>query len=380
MSDPSDLVLLFTGDVSIQRSEVNQPPESIFALVEPIFRQADIRFCQLESVFSNIGGSTAHKSVAFRTAPENASALKYAGFDVLSLAGNHCMDSGPEALLDCVELLTGQGFHILGVGKNIAEARKPVVLEREGTRIGFLTYNSILPPGFRAKSGKAGCSPLGVYTHYEQVETHQPGTPCLIRTFPVMEDLEAMKQDIECLRARADVVVVSFHWGLHFIPAALAEYERVVGHIAIDTGADLIIAHHPHILKGIEVYKGKVIFYSLGNFAFDSRWTREDFEEPNRKAKHKLLDPGWEWDPDYPGYQFPVDTRKTLVAKCAVSDGRVQRVSFLPAFINRDAQPEILSRQDDRFGQVINYVKGITESQGLRTNFSLEGDEVVIQF
>ena len=83
-----------------------------------------------------------------------------------------------------------------------------------------------------------------------------------------------MVEDIKQVRSVADVVIVSMHWGIHFMPAKLATYQKEVGHAAIDAGADLIIGTHPHILKGIEVYKGKVIFYSLGNFAMDSSVTK----------------------------------------------------------------------------------------------------------
>ncbi len=108
----------------------------------------------------------------------------------------------------------------------------------------------------------------------------------------------------------------------------------------------MIVGHHAHILKGIEVYKGKVIFYSLGNFAFDQPITnRNRITSPERY--------GWEVDAEYPSYLFPADSRKTLIAKCMISNQKITKVSFLPAMINRQGQPEILPRSDSRSSDVL---------------------------
>ncbi len=106
-------------------------------------------------------------------------------------------------------------------------------------------------------------------TLYEQVETDQPGTPARVHTFPHRGDLEALRHDVRAAKVQADFVALSIHWGIHFVPSEIADYQRDVAHAAIDDGADAILGHHPHILKGIEVYKGRPIFYSLGNFAIE---------------------------------------------------------------------------------------------------------------
>jgi poly-gamma-glutamate synthesis protein (capsule biosynthesis protein) len=146
----------------------------------------------------------------------------------------------------------------------------------------------------------------------------------------------------------------------------LRPYQREVGHAAIDAGADLIIGTHPHILKGIEVYKGKVIFYSLGNFAMDSSVTKVWPHVPARWRKHEVLcnftiDP--EWGPTYP---FPSDSRKTIIAKCTVSDKKIETVSFLPALIVKPNQPQILPRDDGNFDEVVKYVNWICEDQNFK--------------
>lgn len=311
-----------------------------------------------------------------RAHPKNVAAFTFAGFDVVSLAGNHVMDFGADALADTIALLNDNNIRTVGAGKNIAEARRPVVIERKGILTAFLAYNSILPhPHYCAEANKPGCAPMRAFALYEPVEPGQPGCPARILSFANKDDLEAMKNDIANAKRAADIVVLSLHWGLHFTPAALAMYQSEVGHAAIDAGADLIIGTHPHILKPIEIYKGKVIAYSLCNFAFDNNRTVKEFEAPAFKELVNFY-PNRVYDKDYPSYTFPVDSRKTIVVKCIVSKERIQRVSFLPVFINNQGRPEILKRQDKRSLEVFNYMNDLCKEFG--TKLSFDGDEVLI--
>ena len=132
----------------------------------------------------------------------------------------------------------------------------------------------------------------------------------------------------------------------------------------------MILGHHAHILKGIEVYEGKVIFYSLSNFAFD---------KTAPPTPHALtLNPTWKNDPDYAGYVFPADSRKTILAKCMVSGKKIQWVSFLPVYIDGQARPSVLRHDEARFDEVVEYVKTISADQGLLTKFVRDGDEIVV--
>ncbi len=178
----------------------------------------------------------------------------------------------------------------------------------------------------------------------------------------------------------ADVVVVSIHWGIHLQRATIAMYQRQVGHAAINAGADFIIGHHAHILKGMEVYKGKVIVYSMGNFAMDGniyeQWLDRFKNRPEWREKMKFLE--WELDPKYPGYAFPYDSRKSIIVKAMIDDKKLTRVSFLPVYINKNAEPEVLARQDKKFDEVVSYMKDITEDQKLNAKYRVDGDEVVV--
>jgi poly-gamma-glutamate synthesis protein (capsule biosynthesis protein) len=150
-----------------------------------------------------------------------------------------------------------------------------------------------------------------------------------------------------------------------------------MAHVAIDSGADLILGHHAHILKGIEVYKGRVIFYSLCNFAVDLPFTKEHAESKSFKEIQKLNP---DWIPDFDClYNFPRDSQKTIIVKCIISNGAIKSVSFLPTYINKKtSQPEILTSKDERFGEVVRYMEDTTRSQVLDTQYTVNGDEVVL--
>ncbi|MBI2862195.1 MAG: CapA family protein [Chloroflexi bacterium] len=341
--------------------------KSLFANVETTIKQADIAFCQMEGIWSAKGAPQVHAGETVghaRGSPKYASILAEVGFDVVSVASNHSLDFGPDAFLDSIDSLRKADLVTCGGGKNLAEARKPAMLERKGVKVAFLAYSSILPAGFAASIDKAGAAPVRASTYYEPYE-YQPGTPVKIITIPNQQDLDNLVEDVRKAKREADVVIVSIHWGLHHVPKTIAMYQPVVGHAAIDAGADLILGHHAHILKGIEVYKGKVIFYSLCNFAMIGEYM------PSRRIYN------WPLDPDYPLYPFHPDARMTVVAKCALSKNGVEGVSFLPAWINGQAVPRILGRREPEFDKVVDYVQDITKDY-FDTKFRVAGDEVVV--
>jgi poly-gamma-glutamate synthesis protein (capsule biosynthesis protein) len=312
-----------------------------------------------------------------RAHPESTNAIQAAGFNVVSFAGNHCMDWGREAFFDTIENLEEQGISIIGVGKDIEEARRPALIEINGTKIAFLAYNSILPMSYWAEVDRPGCAPMRAWTFYEQIEHDQPGTPCRVHTFSHKDDLNAMRDDIRKAKSENDIVIISMHWGIHFVTAQLADYQREVARVAIDNGVDLILGHHPHILKGVEVYNDKVIFYSLGNFAIEAPGAfMVGLYESKAHKDIESLNPHWKKDDEYP---LPQETRKSMIVRCIIRDKRIHRVSFLPAYLNTRSEPEVLDSQDMKFKEVVEYVKEITHDQGVNTEFVIDGDEVVIE-
>jgi poly-gamma-glutamate synthesis protein (capsule biosynthesis protein) len=365
-------VLYAVGDIAPDRPD----PRECFALVRDRLRQADVGFCQLEVNITDRGVRLPQARHTHRAAPSTGAAIRDAGFDVVSFAGNHCMDWGPEGFFDTIGALERAGLQVVGVGRDIAEAREPVVVERDGRRIAFLACSSILPMSYWAEANRPGCVPMRAFTHYEAIERDQPGTKPRVHTYAHREDLAALLADVRRAREVADVVVLSIHWGIHFVPAELADYQREVAHAVIDAGVDLVLGHHAHILKGVEVYKGKAIFYSLCNFAMDLRM---DEAHANSKGFKEIQGLHPRWIPDFDSlYNFPDDARMTLVVKARIDDGGVAAVSFLPTYVNRAAQPEIVAEGDPRFTQVVDYVREVSEAVGLQTRFEVRDGEVLV--
>jgi poly-gamma-glutamate synthesis protein (capsule biosynthesis protein) len=313
-----------------------------------------------------------------RLPPKNIAALVKGagGFDVMSFACNHAMDWGWDAFYDTLDILKKNKIAVVGAGRNIIEARTPAIVNRNGTRLGFLGYLSIVSLGSVAEEEIPGCAPLRATNTYQPFD-YQPGTPPLIITALWPEDKKAMEEDIKKLKTQADVVVVSMHCGVHQVPAVIAMYQKEAAYAAVDAGADLVLQHHAHILKGIEVYKGKTIFYGLGNFALEHTGGKR------MKA----------WDPNYrklrefykikpvPGYEkhhFLHDALKTVIAKAYISQKRIQKVTYIPAYITPDLEPEMVNRQNPKAQEVFDYVQKISESEDLKVKFSWESDEVLI--
>ena len=145
----------------------------------------------------------------------------------------------------------------------------------------------------------------------------------------------------------------------------MPDYCFEMGHAAIDAGADMIIGSHTHILKGIEMYKGKPIFYSVGNFALELGPHMRDHKHVNILDKlYRIKD----WH----------DRRKTVIAKAIIEDGKISRVSYIPCYERDDKEPETLKREDPRAQDVFDYVADISKSEGINTRFEWEGDEVLV--
>ncbi len=361
------VTLMAGGDIG----PVIKPVDQFAELIAPVLQQADIRFGQCERTYSKRGWPPRYATVSTgmntRLDPEMASIFKAARMDVVSLAGNHTMEWGPEALEDTVGLFHSMGMQVVGAGKNEKEARRPVVIERKGIKIAILAYCSVLRDGHAAGPDKAGVAPMRAHTYYEPYD-YQPGAPPKMITVPFEEDLAAMQEDIRQMKAQADVVILSLHWGVPYITKLIATYQPPVAHAAIDAGADLILGHNPHLVKGVEVYKGKVCFYSIGNFlTTGSRGHRVPFE-------WNLY---WYEMEEDSLYRFPVECKKAMIAKAVMSKHGIERVSFLPVLINKQAQPEALKRGDQRFQEVLEYAEWVSDQ--FPHTFIIEGDEIVVQ-
>ncbi len=254
VEEPSRQVsLVAVGDImlarKVERLIQNHGTDYPFARIEHKLQEADIAFGNLESPLSERGTPLPGKGICFRARPEMSARLKQAGFDVLSVANNHALDYDTDAFLDTLDLLRSNDIQPVGGGRNIDEARQPIIIEKNGLRVGFLAYTIF----------------ADVYYDYRYRRTFR-ATETISGVAPLEQEL--ILEDLAALRPQVDVVIVSLHWGTEY-----SRYpdpgQQELGRALIDAGADLIIGHHPHITQGFERYGNGLIAYSLGNFIFD---------------------------------------------------------------------------------------------------------------
>ncbi len=212
-----------------------------FINTRSILESADITIGNLEAPFTKTG-KPFEKKYTFKVPPEYAGSLKEAGFDVVTLANNHICDYGVESLENTIRTLDSINISYCGAGSNLSEARKPAIIDNNGFKTAVFGYSMTYPSEFWATDTSGG-------TCYPQ--------------------WNMMQNDIQKSDSLVDVVVVHFHWGSE-LSNYPKEYQKEWAHLAIDSGADLVIGHHPHVLQGMEIYKNRLIAYSLGNFSFSS--------------------------------------------------------------------------------------------------------------
>jgi poly-gamma-glutamate capsule biosynthesis protein CapA/YwtB (metallophosphatase superfamily) len=247
---------LFPGGASVS--------EGLGRVVE-VFAAADVAVGNIDSVLST-RGYPREKLITLRREPAVAEDLAKIGFDVISVANNHGTDYGEVGLFDTIEALEGAGVRAVGGGKDLAEATAPVIVERNGWRIGVTAWTACLPTGAAAGPGRPGLAPLHVSTSYEVnplLLMEEPATVPTVRSQVDEADLDAARGVLSRLRDEVDFIVVLVHWG-GGLSEGLAEYQRPLGHAFIDAGADVVVGAHPHRVLGIESYEGKAIMYSGG--------------------------------------------------------------------------------------------------------------------
>ena len=260
--------LLLVGDV------LPLEDRDYLAGLHPLVQSADYAICNLECPLSTHGtrtplkhderGRVIRREFIFTVAPAHARRLADAGFDAVTLANNHIMDYGGEALLETLGALDAAGLAHSGAGADTTAARQPIIAEVGGQTIALLSYVSTrtLPgtTGFAATTATAGT----VFVQGEDGDQPTPGT------------CQMLSNDIAAARKRADFVIATLHWGTEARPGP-DPLQRNLAHWCLDAGADMVVGHHPHVLQGIEIYRGRPIVYSLGNFVFPTKWKENHF-------------------------------------------------------------------------------------------------------
>ncbi|SVC37296.1 uncharacterized protein METZ01_LOCUS290150, partial [marine metagenome] len=291
------LTINFVGDIILARNYENDggiiPTLGVEAIFEPTLsilgENADITVANLEAPLTTVGTTHPSKPIVFKGSPDNVTGLVFAGIDVVTLANNHVMDYMLPGLQETQLVLSENNILHSGAGANSFEAYQPVFLQKKGVNIAFLAVSD--------RTGQ-----YNNYQPYLNAGYNKPGFAYMTPYY--------MLQQIEEVEYVADLIVVEMHAGSEYssspsydydgyfsdsnpyedhasdrdndIPSNSEEeedyspyldiphmWDREIRHFAIDSGADIVIVHHPHIVQGVEVYNGKLIAHSLGNFVFD---------------------------------------------------------------------------------------------------------------
>lgn len=303
-----EAVVTIVGDIMLSRGVQQYLTEYGYDYpyeeVKEIFLKDDLTVGNLECpITERESAADKTKRFVFRADEENAAALKRAGLDCLNLANNHSMDYLSGGLSDTMEQLKAQGLSFVGAGEN-ASSDTYAVFEVNGLTIGLFAYSALPPEGF--------------FFHEDKPTVAYIGTTNLSR-------LEKEIKAVDC-----DFRIVYVHWGIEYEPYKSETQERIAKS-AIDAGADLVVGAHPHVLQGKEVYQGKYIYYSLGNFIFDK--------------------------------QIPPGTDESLILQLTIDRDGLKKAEEIPVKIWR-GKPVIIERdRGEKRGQVYGY----TENQGRDT-------------
>lgn len=277
-----DFTMFFTGDVMLQYCKGIYADKGINGLITEYIQQemvsADMTVINNEFPFSTRGEKAPDKQYTFRVEPSYVNALLDMGVDVASLANNHALDFGPDALLDTFTTLDEAKIPYVGAGATKERAEEAIFVEAGGRKVGVLSASRVIP------------------VVEWNIENCQPGLFCTY-------DSTRLVQRIKEIESQCDYVVVFVHWGLEK-KTYPEEYQRNLAKQYIDAGADLVVGNHSHVPQGIEYYNGVPIVYCLGNYIFN----------PNMMDTYALK-VVWDVEGDTNLQVIPVDTRDYLTGE-----------------------------------------------------------------
>ncbi|MEO1090474.1 MAG: CapA family protein [Pseudomonadota bacterium] len=334
--------LLVVGDTNIVgRADAAEA----FAAVRDVFDAADAVVGQMEGMLTDPSPEPETRpDIPFKpwwrhSERHVAAGLRRAGFSAVGAASNVAYPNA--ACVHTAEACAAAALPCAGVGRNEAEARAPALFQVGSARGALLCYTSVFHPNVMpAAPDSPGCATLRAHTAYVpgRRALEMPGDPPDVSTWADPAALEAMRADIRAARERADVVILSCHWGVSSSPVT-HDYQREIARAAAAAGADLIFGHHPHVIHGAEMLAGPrgdvPVFYSLGNFAFDG-W----------KMRGRNLD--------------------GLALRVAITGGRVAGLDVLPCRRGEDNLVRVLDPLDDDGVRIMARLRALTEALGGR--------------
>lgn len=351
VNNPADI--LVTGDLVLDVPNA----EHWLSGIAPALKAAGLVIGHLEVPHCRGGDEAGFDVPAPGADPENLAALVGAGFDMLSLAGNHMADCGAQGIAETVAELDRLAIAQTGAGLDLASARKPAVAKG----VALLSYNCVGPQEGWASADQAGYA-------YLRIDTAD-GSP-INPTAPLErvsgEALEMLHADISAInRAESEFVIVALHKGIVHTPARLAPYERAVAQAAIDAGADAVISHHAHIVRGIEFYRGRPIFHGLGNGCVVTTALSPDQDHPGRAdwARRRKALFGFEPDPAYTLAPFHPEAVNAMIGRLVRRADGALGAGIIPVHVEAPGRPVLATGARAR--EIADYIEHITVAAGL---------------
>lgn len=325
----------------------------------PTLRAADVVIGHLEVPYTTSTEEMPGDVPAPGADPAHLDALARAGVTAVSMAGNHMMDCGAQGLADTMDGLDRNHIAHAGAGVDLEAARAPRFIKAGERTIALLSYNCVGPELSWAGEGKPGCAYIRILPADGGPSRPQAD---LVTIDPASQAL--MEADVAAAKSEADLVVVAFHKGITHRPAALAPYESPLSAAAIAAGADVVVGHHAHIARGIEIIDGKPVFHGLGNGCVVTHALSPAQDHPARaewvERRKRMF--GFEPDPAYPLAPFHPEAVNGMIGQILWHEGGSIETGLLPIWFEPPGRPVLAG---DKAGDIITYIQSIGRTAGL---------------
>jgi Bacterial capsule synthesis protein PGA_cap len=358
------LVIAAVGDVFVDRPE----PAAALSGIAPLLEAADLTFANFEGVVTDRHAPVPGASDASIVPPGQAEPLRV--FDVLSLANNHSLDAGHAGLADTI---SGLESAVVGAGPTLAVASRPAVVGR----VAFVAAASVFPMGTEAQAEAPGIAPLRIEDYYAAPfpGMHTPGVPPQVVSVVDEEDCSRLGAAVEEARGAADIVVASVHWGDHTRPWVLTDAERTCAQLLVEAGADVVLGHHQHLPRGVELLDGKPVFYGLGHAVFDQPRLADEFHR--RGIDLDAMDDDeraaafgeWAVYPRRASPSFPFHPlyRRSVAAVVELDGAELVRAGVAPLLLDEDGIARPIRRGDPGWAEALEFLVRCQVEGGLAT-------------
>lgn len=366
--------------------------------VLPILENADVRILHIEEPFMKEENDECGPHRTWKSLEP-----LQGNVDMVTLCANHFYDFGDAGVKDTIDWCKSSNIQHSGGGMNTTEAETLAVFEKDVVKYGLLSWNAIGPTSSFASSEKPGCAYVGFRRGYildsEKDWRNEHRLEYDIHSIREPKEISGLAQAVNFIdpysydhiagviyeaKKQVDVLIVYFHKGFVHQVATMADYERLLCHMAIDNGADVVTASHSHLMRGVEIYKGKAIYHGLNAFMM---WTPQlspmfNGQVVGRDNKEwieaRIKRFGFVPDPEYPTYPFHPQGIYCGAAKLIVEDGKIIENRLIPIVVEKSGIPYPHGR-DEKGIEVIEYLRKISKEEGLSTQYEWDNDEIVFK-